>query len=392
MITCPVSRTTRVFFQRRVALFASVEDSPLLLGFEGHAEGMRARRAGRKRKGEGEGEQRRIIKEERKEEGAVDVDVDVDSFEAVAGCIDDETPSLIREADRHSFKIVGVTHFQTALRRAVAGGLSSVCTVIMEREPDNTYDKLAVAIKTLDGRQLGHIARQDNVGEGGKSVFWCPRLLGTANVESFVKNETRFYYGTVTGHAMAGSMAPGCLAALPFEVPMDLIGRCRTLAQKLDDAASRGDDASLAKGWVRQKARLLGQSRAASMRARAERPELVDDTDDGDVPRCMMSGLPCETIEPVWRFEKGARRVVLENWVVCHRAMRRVLYVDEGEAVGDAVDRLVRLNRGMLRRDDAEALYTRTLQTCQRRGNEGWSLEVAPGSGNEFCLSYMHEG
>ena len=193
MITCPVSRATRVFFQRRVALFASVEDSSRLLGFEGHAEGMRARRAGRKRKGEGEGEgeQRRIIKEERKEEGAVDVDVDVDvdSFEAVAGCIDDETPSLIREADRHSFKIVGVTHFQTALRRAVAGGLSSVCTVIMEREPDNTYDKLAVAIKTLDGRQLGHIARQDNVGEGGKSVFWCPRLLGTANVESFVKNE-----------------------------------------------------------------------------------------------------------------------------------------------------------------------------------------------------------
>lgn len=401
MITCPVSvlfhrgqnRTTRSQpyrekIQRRVALLASVEDNPLLLGFEGHAEGMRARRAGRKRKGEGE---ECIIKEERKEEEGA-VDVDVDSFEAVAGCIDDETPSLIREADRHSFKIVGVTHFQTALRRAVAGGLSSVCTVIMEREPDNKYDKLAVAIKTLDGRQLGHIARQDNVGEGGKSVFWCPRLLGTANVESFVKNETRFYYGTVTGHAMAGSMAPGCLAALPFEVPMDLIGRCRTLAQKLDDAASRGDDASLAKGWVRIKARLLGQSRAASMRARAERPELVDDTDDGDVPRCMMSGLPCETIEPVWRFEKGARRVVLENWVVCHRAMRRVLYVDEGEAVGDAVDRLVRLNRGMLRRDDAEALYTRTLQTCQTRGNEGWSLEVAPGSGNEFCLSYMHEG
>lgn len=93
MITCPVSRTTRVFFQRRVALFASVEDSPLLPGFEGHAEGMRARRAGRKRKGVGEGEQRRIIKEERKEEeGAVDVDVDVDE----RGCPEFKKPKCPR--------------------------------------------------------------------------------------------------------------------------------------------------------------------------------------------------------------------------------------------------------------------------------------------------------
>ena len=350
---------------------------------------MRGRRSGRKRKGEEE--QRRIkLKEETNEETNEETKddgraVDVDSFEAVAGFIDDETPSLIRDADRHIFKIVGVTHFQTALRRVRAG-----TTVIIERDPDNKYDKLAVAIKTLGGEQMGHIARQDNASEGGKSVFWCPRLLGTANVESFLKYETMFYYGTVAGHAMAGSMAPGCLAALPFEVPMDLIGRCRTLAQRLDAAASRGDEATLAKGWVGRKVRLLGQSRDASLRARAERPELMDDTDDGDVPRCMMSRLPCETIEPVWQFEKGSRRVVLENWVVCHRAMRRVLYVDEGEAVGDAVDRLVMLNRGLLWRDDAEAVYTRTLQTCRKRGNEGWSLEVAPG--NEFCLAYMNDG
>ncbi len=312
--------------------------------------------------------------------------VDVDSFEAIAGFIDHEMPSLIRNADRHSFKIVGVTHFQTALSRVRTG-----TTVIMERDPDNKYDKLAVAVKTLGGEQLGHIARQDNVSKGGESLFWCPRLLGTASVESFLKYEGRFYYGKVAGHAMAGSMAPGCLAALPFEVPMDLIGVCRTLAERLDAAASREDhESTLAKGWVGLKVRLLGQSRAASLRARKERAGLIDDTDDGDVPRCMMSGLPCETVEPVWRFEKGSRRVVLENWVVCHRAMRCVLYVDENEAVGDAVDRLVKLNRGLLLRDDAEAIYTKTLQTCRKRGKEGWSLEVAPG--NEFCLDYMNCG
>ena len=315
------------------------------------------------------------VKDEKDDEGWVKDEMDQKDADA-------ETPfqsaALISSTDRHSFRIVGVTHYQRALRKLPASS-----TVIMERDPDNAYDVHAVGIKTLGGDQLGHIGRHDNVTERGNSTFWCPRLLGTAYINSFTKGyqNPELFYGTVEGHAMAASLAPGSLAALPLEVPMNLIETCRTLSERLD-AASPMDER-----WLRLKIRLLGKARAASLRAEKKRGGPAGD-EESIAPRCMMSGLPCETIEPIWRFEKGAKRVVLENWVLCHRAMRRVLYVNEEEPEVEAVDRLVRLNRSLLTEGEARALYRRTLQTCRTRGEEGWTLGTTPANG--FCLANLH--
>ena len=292
--------------------------------------------------------------------------------------IEHETPELLgRET---TLKIVGVSFYQENLRRAHRQ--YGETTVILERNPDNPHDKHAVAVKTLAGNQLGWIGREENGGEH-PGRFWCPRLLGeatilrleernrTTNLSRFLP-ESRFnidFYGTVQGRFDTSSMLPGTLAALPFELPMNLIASCRALSETLDKINP--------KEWVRLKTDLLERSRAASKRQSKD--------DDDDFPRCCMSGLPCDTLEPLWRLETASKTIVLEHFVVCHRAMKDVLYVDPSEPEPTAIDRLVRMNFNLLTVREATNLYRRTLETCRRRGSENWTLRADPGL--QFCLT-----
>ena len=169
---------------------------------------------------------------------------------------------------------------------------STMTTVVLERTVDNRFDQHAIAIKTLGGDQLGSIARTENRSTH-PGRFYCPRLLASCTINHWVDDsvithggdceDPNRYYGTVKCRASTKTMSVGSVAALPFDLPLDLIDRARTLTDRLDAAGHPQ--------WVERKVKLL----AASTKSASH---LNDD--DGDVPRCCISGLPTENLEPMW--------------------------------------------------------------------------------------------
>ena len=157
-------------------------------------------------------------------------------------------------------------------------------TVVLERTVDNRFDQHAIAIKTLGGDQLGSIARTENRSTH-PGRFYCPRLLASCTINHWVDDsvithggdceDPNRYYGTVKCRASTKTMSVGSVAALPFDLPLDLIDRARTLTDRLDAAGHPQ--------WVERKVKLL----AASTKSASH---LNDD--DGDVPRCCISGPP----------------------------------------------------------------------------------------------------
>ena len=174
-------------------------------------------------------------------------------------------------------------------------------TVVLERTVDNRFDQHAIAIKTLGGDQLGSIARTENRSTH-PGRFYCPRLLASCTINHWVDDsvithggdceDPNRYYGTVKCRASTKTMSVGSVAALPFDLPLDLIDRARTLTDRLDAAGHPQ--------WVERKVKLL----AASTKSASH---LNDD--DGDVPRCCISGPASPTASPTCTTpRRGSRR------------------------------------------------------------------------------------
>jgi len=303
-------------------------------------------------------------------------------FESHTAFFRDETQGLIERMDRLEtieLKLVGVTHYQRELAR-----VRSRTTVVLERNPDNKYDKHAIAIKTLGGDQLGSIARTENRSTH-PGRFYCPRLLASCNINYWVNDsvithggdceDPNRYYGTVECRASTKTMSVGSVAALPFDLPLDLIDRARTLTDRLDAAGHPQ--------WVERKVKLL----AASTKSAAH---LNDD--DGDVPRCCISGLPTENLEPMWILSDKNKTCTLDHFVVVHKAMRDVLYVNPSEPEDEAVARLVLLNdkklAGLTERE-CRFIYRQTLDRCRARDQRGWTLTCP--EQNEFADPLLTE-
>ena len=206
--------------------------------------------------------------------------------------------------------------------------------------------------------------------------FYCPRLLASCTVKSWLDKSTQNhkYYGTVQCRAETEGMTVGCVAALPFEMPIDLIDRARSLSDRLDAAAHPK--------WIELKVSLL--------RASTESASRLNSDDEGfapgdEFPRCCISGLPTDNVEPMWTFSDEKRVCVLENFVVVHKSMRHVLYPDPSEPGEDAIARLVLLNDkkvGGINEEEVRRLYRDTLDTCEARRKSGFRLT---------CLSLFSE-
>lgn len=236
--------------------------------------------------------------------------------------------------------------------------------VILQKEPDNPYDRHAVRLYALDSYpesygDLGFIPSDQNYDFYiSPSPIALGRIRHTKGEENYCRGWKRKRWTKHLERDVCLLRNPDAPTICPLPIPEDLIDTCRNLVQHLDEKEH--------KEWVALKTKLL----------------------EDEEHQCVFSGLRCDSIEPIFTFLQRKKTVRLEGFTLVHNCLRHLLYIDHAQSSEksnmDMISyRIYRVNPEITI-EEAERIYKRMIRTSKDR--KGWKIDVGDFSFATFVL------
>lgn len=237
-------------------------------------------------------------------------------------------------------RIAGVTFEdrQILLSRLVPG-----VSLIMEREPYNTHDPNAVAVRSLDGKKLGYIPKQETTPFIHSACFGKVRSVGP--------NQANGQLGCLI------ETQPKLPPVMNLSIPSDLILKCSKLVSCLEGSM-----------WD------------------AYKGEMLDRMDH----RCTITGITTNHVEARWILEEPKKMVKLAGFAVQHEFLTEIQYINPSKTYNDrhsVVFAMARLNG--IKEEEAEVLFSRQTDLSQARGDGSWCIDVAYLDDIGMSVSYL---
>lgn len=201
--------------------------------------------------------------------------------------------------------------------------------VIFEREPLNPFDPQAVAIRLINGDQIGYIPKDET------SAF--VHFLCFGQIRSVGQNEEGLW-------GVHCSCQPVIPPVISLSIPANLLSLCAAVVPDLE--------ASKRQEWLELKMYQLKKSNG----------------------KCTITTAPTNHVEARWSMNTATKEVTLVGFAAQHPLVSSIQYMKVGDSLYDLC-RIVALMNG-LREDEAATFFTRQVEQSEKKHREGWTLNL----------------